>query len=177
MYINQAGKQCVLDMHNFKISHFIDDATDNYYYPGTYEKNILSIDDNQVLSKADIRKQRGKNLILTTTHTDTKKQTKTVIGQTIHDAESSDNIVRATSALRDYIRIYFCIGYHMNGIQGLAVKLDAPVKLAKLTPESKARVKALNVPPQLAPLSNLRVNDVINLLDCYIPKNLAVKTT
>lgn len=170
MYVNQAGQQCVLDMLNFKYTQFIDDAADNYYFPGIYDKNILSINEKQILSKSDKAKQRSNNLIVTTVNSDTHKKTETIIGQIIHDASSPNNKIRKTSALRDYIRIYFCIGYFMNALQGLSVKMTAPVKIVSLTPETKARLTELRIPKSLQPLPNKRIQDNITLLDWYIPK-------
>lgn len=158
MYRTLTGKQACLDMSNFEYTSFPDGISNDFYFPGfakygNNEGKKLNINEN------------NDNIVFNNT-----KYNNGIVGTIIRDADN--NLERNSTCLRDTVRIYFSTGYFMNAIQGLTIKVEAPVSEVRLETTIPN-----DIPDSYKPFERLRVKDNITLLEFYLPKTKLVDLT
>lgn len=155
MFRTSTGEQQCLDMSNIKYTSYPEDTKNDIYFPGfindnNYKKPVIS--DLNISFRDSYKTDENGNRLDPYT-----------VGTIILDSEGHKK--RVSSCLRDTVRLYFATGYFMNSLQALSLKVEAPVKTAKLQDDVS------DIQNNIKPLQYLRIKENITLLQYYLPKS------
>lgn len=92
--------------------------------------------------------------------------------KSVNNSKPEKHYLRSIETIYDTMRLYFPVGYFMNNIDGVMIKVEVPITKAKLTENTKnyINIKNLTAKNYDTPFEYKKISGSINLLNYFIPK-------